>query len=96
MVDHIEDIEFENVGNIDSDDSNSNDSIDAFEEAEIHIQNILNADGDEDPDEEAALSDDSGCNSNQSEHPEDLVKRVVPNAQINGLNLSTIHCMIKF
>jgi len=73
--------------------------IDAFEEAEIHIQNILNADRDEDTDEEAALSDDSGCDSDHtdySEYPVDVVERVVPTAQINAVNRNTKHCMIEF
>jgi len=72
--------------------------IDAFEEAEIHIQNIIREREIErenaDRDEEAALSDDSGCNSDHVQ-PEDFLERIVPNAQINALNINTKHCMIE-
>jgi hypothetical protein len=65
--------------------------VDVFEDLEIHIQNLV----DEDPDEEGALSDDSGCISDHTEYPEDLVERVVPSAQINSLDINTKHCMIE-
>ena len=73
-------------------DIDSDDSMDIeWEDLDRNIENLV------DEDEEAVLSDDSGCDSVISEQPdENLVERVLPNAQYNALNRNTKCCMIQF
>ena len=91
MVDHIEDVVFENIANIDPDDLM--DIVDdAFENAEVNFEELM----DEESEEESVLSDDSACISDQSEDLEEHVEKVVSSAELHALNSRTKHCMILF
>ena len=100
--DIMDDVEFENIGNIEEridvaeyirnvdEEQFANIRDEVLDEVEIDFENIMN----QESSDEEILSDDSGCTSDMSEYEMDRVEKFVSSPEIRTLNARTKHCVI--